>query len=183
MIEITEEEKAYVVVKICMMGEPAVGKTSLIKRYVYDEFDDRYLATIGTKVTKKEMDLSLEGKDAHAILMLWDIMGHKKYIFSNTYFRGAAGALFVADITNKESIDNFEKWYSDFVSVRSKEEPIIILLNKNDLESKSEFNIKHAWDIISKFGDHDILETSAKTGRGVEEAFHRLAEKIIKSRI
>src|SRR5256886_8679432 len=65
--------------KVCLVGDVAVGKTSLIKRFVQDEFDDRYIATVGTKVTKKTVDVRWRGAPASLDMMVWDIMGEKGF--------------------------------------------------------------------------------------------------------
>lgn len=177
------EELNYAIVKICLIGDSGVGKTSLIRRYVYDMFDDKYIQTIGTKVTKKEIHLKMDGRGVRVTLMLWDILGQKKHFFSNAYFRGAAGAIFVADLTNKGSMDNFQFWYKSFTRVRGTERPVIVLLNKLDLVDEQEFDKDYAKAILEDFGDFDVIYTSAKTGEGVERAFTATANAIVRGMI
>ncbi len=91
-------------VKVCLVGEHAVGKTSLIRRYVLDEFDDRYIVTLGAKVSKKEM--LLESKANSGVQMdmtIWDIMGSKGFreLLREAYFHGAQGILAVCDILGR----------------------------------------------------------------------------------
>ena len=173
-------ERDYVIVKICLMGDSAVGKTSLIKRYVYDVFEDKYLATIGSKVTKKEMDIEVEGRRIRTVMMLWDILGQKKYFYSNVYFKGASGAIFVADLTKRETMDNFRFWYRSFVRVRGKEKPILVLLNKADLVHEQAFDIEYARGVLEDHGEFETIYTSAKTGEGVKEAFKAIADMIVR---
>src|SRR5436309_13728901 len=89
-------------VKVCLVGEHAVGKTSLIKRYVLNEHDDRYIVTLGAKGSKKELALTPKGSDAVQLDMtIWDIMGSKGFrdLLREAYSRGAQGTLAVADVT------------------------------------------------------------------------------------
>ena len=85
--------------KICLVGEAAVGKTSLIRRFVQDEFDDRYITTLGAKVSKREMtfDLPDKGSKLQMDMTVWDIMGEKGFrdLLKEAFFHGAKGVLAV----------------------------------------------------------------------------------------
>ena len=127
--------------KVCLCGEGAVGKTSTIRKFVYDTFDDSYVTTIGTKVTKKvvnaeypERDLQVEVK-----MLIWDIMGQRDFldVLKTTYFYGAQGILAVCDMTRKETLDALETWI-DAVKNITGEIPTIILGNKSDLVNEQE---------------------------------------------
>src|SRR5437764_14630126 len=98
--------------KVCLVGDVAVGKTSLIKRFVQDQFDDRYIATVGTKVTKKSVDMVWKGAPATLDMMVWDIMGEKGFrgLLKDAYFDGAQGVLAVCDLTRKDTLDDLEDW-------------------------------------------------------------------------
>ncbi len=94
--------------KICMAGEGAVGKTSLIRRYVLDQYDDRYIATLGTKITKKSLTVpNPAGSDPlQADVILWDIMGTStvRELLKEAYYHGAQGILAVADLTRRDTL-------------------------------------------------------------------------------
>src|SRR5439155_20101051 len=85
--------------KVCLVGDVAVGKTSLIKRFVQDQFDDRYISTVGTKVTKKSVDVDWTGAAATLDMMVWDIMGERgsRAQVRDAYFDGAQGVIAVCD--------------------------------------------------------------------------------------
>src|SRR5256885_14767503 len=91
----------HVKAKVCLVGDVAVGKTSLIRRFVQDEFDDRYIATVGTKVTKKTVDVSWKGAPAMLDMMVWDIMGEKGFreLLREAYFHGTPGVRGVGEQT------------------------------------------------------------------------------------
>src|SRR5437660_12340143 len=93
----------HVKAKVCLVGDVAVGKTSLIRRFVQDEFDDRYIATVGTKVTKKSVDVTWKGAPAMLDMMVWDIMGEKGFreLLKEAYFDGAQGVDRTSDVTGK----------------------------------------------------------------------------------
>jgi len=101
--------------KICLLGDPAVGKTSLIHRYVYDVFDDKYLSTIGAKITKKKNVVEIPGArfNVEITLLVWDIAGQMKFgNVHQSYYKGAEGALVVADITRSETFEHIVNWIS-----------------------------------------------------------------------
>src|SRR5437870_3108450 len=100
--------------KVCLVGEKAVGKTSLIRRYVIDMFDEQYLTTIGTRVTKKELRLPMLGHDLVVDLdmTIWDIMGEKGFreLLKDAYFYGTNGVLAVADLSRRRTLDDLDDW-------------------------------------------------------------------------
>src|SRR5207247_1328712 len=121
----------------CMAGEATVGKTSLIRRSVLDEYDDRYIATLGTKITKKVMSVQ-DPKGAglvtvHAIL--WDIMGTPtlRDLLKEAYYHGAEGIFAVADQTRKETLAALDAWARSIRSVAG-DIPTFGLVNKKDLD-------------------------------------------------
>jgi len=161
--------KRQFVKKICLLGDGEVGKTSLIRRYVLDLFDDQYIQTFGAKVSKKVLDL----EDVNLTLMIWDVLGQKtQKALHSTYYAGANGALLVCDMTRPETFEHLKHWSADLLEV-SGEIPVIILGNKCDLEMK--IDPLDLEDFAATLGCPMML-TSAKTGQGVQEAFQALGE-------
>lgn len=162
------------IIKLCLLGEGAVGKTSLVRRYVFDVFDDKYLMSFGTKVTKK----SLKVGDADLDLMIWDILGQKSQeVLHAAYYRGAAGALAVCDYTRPETLENLRSWLGSFRSVVGNM-PVIILGNKSDLERK--FTLAELETFGASIGC-PVMETSAKTGLNVEHAFNEIGKRLMEA--
>ena len=162
--------------KICLVGEKAVGKTSLIRRYVLNMFDDHYITTIGTKVSKKEVRVFRPEQDllVDVDMTIWDIMGEKGFreLLKDAYFYGANGILAVADLTRKRTLDDLDDWIDGVEQVVGKV-PILIAVNKSDLVSDAQFTEKDVEQVAKAFESENLM-TSAKTGENVEEAFRRL---------
>ncbi|HWO00662.1 MAG TPA: Rab family GTPase [Blastocatellia bacterium] len=159
--------------KVCMLGAYAVGKTSLVSRFVRSIFSDKYLTTVGVKVDKKTVKID----DRRLSLMLWDLAGEDDlYQVRMTYLRGSAGVLLVADGTRRATLDKaFD------LQQRAEAEigkvPIILLVNK--LDAIEEWEIKTA-ELQSLSADGwQVVATSAKTGAGVNGSFLALGEKML----
>src|SRR5436309_15350406 len=101
----------HVKAKACLVGDIGVGKTSLIRRFVLDTFDDRYIATIGTKVTKKSVPCTWRGAPATMDLVIWDIMGEKGFreLLKETYLHGAQAIFAVGDFTGTDTLEDLER--------------------------------------------------------------------------
>jgi small GTP-binding protein len=168
--------------KICLVGDGGVGKTSLIGRYVYDIFSDKYLPTIGTKVTRKELLLRYPTKNMQVKLdaMIWDIMGQKlfKSLLHESYFIGARGILGVCDLTNKDTLLGLVDWVKSVNEVVGTV-PIVILANKCDLNGNILMTDNEVRSIASTL-DAPYIYTSAKTGENVGKAFNLLGREVIR---
>jgi small GTP-binding protein len=166
--------------KVVMLGDFAVGKTSLVRRFVYDEFSDSYLTTVGVKVTKKEISIEQD----NISLLLWDIAGSDRFSpVTPEYLRGASGAIIVADITRGSSIDNI-RTHVDLILSINPSAGIVVALNKLDLVKKSDERVVYmkSDDFRNSFnGSPVIYFTSARSGENVEELFLSIAEKIRKA--
>ncbi|NVM01774.1 MAG: GTP-binding protein [Candidatus Helarchaeota archaeon] len=164
-------EKVY---KIVMLGDEAVGKTSIIVQHVEKRFEESYKMTIGTDISAKLMELG--GQNIY--LLIWDIGGQKKYkILRDSYLRGAFGAIIVYDVTNKNTYNHIIDWYDEAVQYCGTI-PVILVGNKIDLSDErllsKEDGLKKAKEINAEF-----YETSAKTGESINKVFATLVDKII----
>ncbi len=165
-------EKRQFIRKVCLIGDGAVGKTSLVRRYVLDVFSDEYISTFGAKVSKKVITFG----DVELTMMIWDILGQKSGAsMHSAYFSGANGAFIVCDGSRPETLDSLNSWYQEFTRVAGKV-PVIPLANKCDLPSEvTDDSLASASRVVSQ----DFRRTSAKTGEGVEEAFLQLGKLIM----
>ncbi|MEM3341077.1 MAG: Rab family GTPase [Thermoplasmata archaeon] len=169
-------DEIVLVKKICMVGDPAVGKTSLINQFVYKMFSDRYMATIGANITKKPITLKLgSGHTFRIKLMIWDIAGQKTYDWIKpTYYKNAEGALVVCDLTRDITIENTTNWIKNLTDVAGPI-PFLIIGNKLDIATAGKK------EMVSKTADKYKVKhffTSAATGENVEEAFLKLGEDL-----
>src|SRR3989304_2351399 len=171
-------------IKVCLVGEAAVGKTSLIRRFVLDDFDDKYIQTLGTKVSKKELTVPpTEGNEAVKVDMtIWDIMGQKGFreLLKEAYFYGAKGVIAVADVTRKTTLDDLDDWIGGVYSVTGKI-PIQFMANKWDRKDQTELGEEELDQATKAYGSPYFF-TSAKTGEGGERDFQDLAEGIGKGK-
>ncbi|UCE91736.1 MAG: GTP-binding protein [Methanobacteriota archaeon] len=161
-------------VKVCFIGDAGVGKTSLIKRFVLDVFDDRYIATIGTKVTKKIVEVDSGGESVKVMMLIWDIMGQKGFreLLREAYFFGAHGAIAVCDLTNKETLEELRSWIKALTDVAG-DVPLVFAGNKADLENESVVKEAELQELAEKY-EAEAFMTSAKTGQNVENMFRAL---------
>ncbi len=162
--------------KICMLGTFAVGKTSLVRRFVESIYSSKYHTTVGVKVDKKIVKVGAED----VALLLWDIEGTESdHEFRKSYLRGAAGYLLVVDGTRRDTL-----YKALALQTRAEETigavPFLLLMNKSDLADMWQIESREREALQEK--NWTVIDTSAKTGRGVEEAFLALAEKLMEER-
>lgn len=160
--------------KICMLGAFSVGKTALVQQYVYSIFSEKYLSTVGVRISKKEMTVG----DSNLTLVLWDMEGKDLYADVNlSYLRGAMGYFLVVDGLRRDTLEIALELRNIAASLVGPQVPYRLLLNKADLESEWEIT---ADDIESlRAQGISVLKTSARTGAVVEEAFTGLAKAML----
>lgn len=174
MAGLTEVKK-----KIILLGDAAVGKTSLIRKFVVDKFDDDYLITVGFKITVKDLQITVDGKVHYLKFQIWDILGQKGYIeLHKSSFPGTAGVIFVADITRKDTLQSLEDYWIPNIQNMLGKLPFIILANKSDLIENAEFKGEELREFAAKY-EVPFYLTSAKTGENVDRAFHILGKRTL----
>lgn len=163
--------------KVCMLGSFAVGKTSLVRRYVEGRFDDRYLSTIGVKISRRTVAADDAAERPAVNLIIWDLAGGDEFLRSNSgYLRGAAGALLVCDLTRPETLETLVLYAAELRRVNPAA-GMVLLGNKHDLADDCVLTADDLATVAVGFSAPVFL-TSALTGAYVEEAFARLAERI-----
>jgi small GTP-binding protein len=171
-------------IKVCMVGDSGVGKTSLVRRYVMDFFDDRYIVTLGTKITKKRIlvkDNPL-GAPIEVTMTLWDIMGQESFreLLKESYFYGANGLIAVMDITDAGTIVSIRRWI-DLAQGVAGRVPVHLVVNKIDLKEKATMLPEEVANVARELNATWGL-TSAKTGERVEDGFQSVANAIVQNR-
>lgn len=161
--------------KICMLGSSAVGKTSLVRRFVQGIFKERYLSTIGVKIDRK--DVRIAGHDMS--MMLWDLHGEDDVTeVRGSYLRASGGCLLVADGTRGYTLKRLRGLRERAVSAAG-DIPFVLVLNKCDLVDA--WDIKEGGDALEGLDDLPIVRTSALDGTGVEQAFQVLGRGILQA--
>jgi len=163
-----------------------VGKTSLLSRYVEDQFRESYFQTLGANFLVKEVDVKNisnqldEDKNINSFnIYVWDICGQRDKLFTTEYyFVQAVGALVVFDILNRESFEDLDFWINKLKEL-SGDVPFIIIGNKIDKEEKRMVSKEEGKELAEQYGV-EYIETSAKSDENVDKAFEILAIEIIK---
>ena len=169
-------EEASFKYKICILGDAAVGKTSLIYRFIEDKFKEDYKSTLGVNLLTKEFELENYGVVG---LQMWDLGGQDSFKrLRKMYLEGSRGALVVFDVTKRESFEKLDGWIQSFKEIRG-DAPIFLIGNKIDLKDEIKVEEKEAQDFAK--GEMDLILTSAKTGENVDKAFHELSKKFLKT--
>ncbi len=164
--QLWKDEMKIIQYKICLLGDFAVGKTSLVRRFVTGRFDDRYLSTIGVKIARK----SLEQEGTEYQLLLWDLAGGDRFFqYQNSYLSGTAGAIIVMDLTRQSTLGHLAD-YIEQVNSASPEAGIVCVGNKLDLVEEREVNDEEIQK-VSELMSVPCLLASAKTGDQVEAIF------------
>lgn len=165
--------------KVILIGPGAVGKTSLLERFVHNRFSQKYELTIGVDFLTKTVEI---GPNSVRIT-IWDIGGQERFKFMrNRFYDGARGALLVFDLSRGQTYKDIKKWLNEFRQFAGNKVPFVLIGNKADL-------LKDIGEIVErseaqKFAENEgsiYIETSAKTGDNVEEAFLQLVRKLIKT--
>ena len=160
--------------KIIVLGDIAVGKTSLIGRYITNTFSDQYKSSIGCELKQKTVDID---KDIQAKLQIWDTAGEERFLaVTKQYYNGSHGAMVVYDVTKKDTFLKMNKWIKDVKNNAPKNIVIMVVGNKADLDKKK-VDLGPELDPFKE--NYLYKEVSAKSGLNVNIAFENLANKII----
>jgi small GTP-binding protein len=158
-----------------MLGAFAVGKTSLVSRFVSSIFSEKYLTTVGVKIDKKSLTVA----DVDVTLMLWDIYGQDEFqTVQQSYLRGSSGYLLVVDGTRRATLETAVALQVTAQQVVGKV-PFVVVLNKADLEAEWQVNERGLWKLAEQGAP--IVRASAKTGAGVEETFQELTRAMLRA--
>ena len=173
-IKIKSGEYAY---KLILGGEGGVGKTSMVHRFVEDSFQADYKSTIGTSIMKKECEFG--GLESRVRFVIWDLAGQAQFKrVRHTYLGNAEAGILVYDVTRQDTFENIEGWFKEIKSV-SPNISLILVGNKIDLEGKRIICIEKGEELSKKL-NLSYIETSAKTGENINDAFKMLALQMIK---
>jgi len=168
--------------KVCFVGEAAVGKTSLIRRFVHDQFSDEYQATLGAKISAKNIVVKTpERRETNVKMMIWDIIGETSILedYGQSYFFGAQGIIAVCDLTRFSTFERLPIWLSE-VQRFAGGVPMALAVNKDDLRTETlvlydEYQVRQFAESVGA----KLYMTSAKNGGNVELMFTKMAGDIL----
>ncbi|MFX0071351.1 MAG: Rab family GTPase [Candidatus Hermodarchaeota archaeon] len=167
--------KKQVLLKTLIAGDSAVGKTTLVHRYIEGEFIDSSVITVGVEFYLKEIDID-DKTSCH--VQIWDIGGQERFRYMvKKYLPGARGALLLFDTTSWKSFVNIDKW-AQLLRINDKKLPIVLVATKYDLEEFSMVADYYAELKQKKLNMIDYVKTSSKTGLNVDEVFEILAKHL-----
>ncbi len=178
-IYVQEREEDELIFKVIVVGDPAIGKTSLIKKYVKHQFEGEYLPTVGVSISKEPVSLEVGGKKLKINLMLWDLAGQPQFhLLHKVYFNGADGIILGFDLTRTHTYENVKNWHGELVKNGLTAKPMILVGNKSDLGEDRKVSIVHIEHRKEQLAIPDYIETSALTGHNVDELFSTIAGRI-----
>ncbi|OLS14677.1 MAG: small GTP-binding protein [Promethearchaeota archaeon CR_4] len=161
------------ILKIVLLGDAGVGKTSLVYRFIENRFSTDFKSTLGVNLLKRTIEI--DGNQVTT--QIWDLGGQEAYKkLRKLYLEGASGALVVYDVTSESSFQNLNEWINSFKETRT-ECPIVLIGNKTDLSQLRKVTQDQAKTYAKEKNILDFIETSAKTGENVEVAFKNLIRK------
>jgi len=159
--------------KVCLIGDEGIGKTSLVRCFAHRVYDEAYIRTVGTMVSKREVSVPEAG---HIVtLLIWDISGQRDFVhlFKEAYFKHVRGIVAVFDLTRSETFESLHEWLGE-TDASAPQVPTILLANKADLTGERRIADSQVKGFCSP-RSLPWMKTSARTGENVEAAFRHLA--------
>ena len=166
--------------KVCLLGDFAVGKTNLVRRFVYNLFTDRYISASGVKVSCKTVVIPHAHQPVELTMMLWDLAASEEFSrVQASYLRGAAGAVLVCDLTRPQTLDSLRS-YADNLLEANPGAQLVLAANKRDLVDRRQLTPEQIETVAASLKAAHYL-TSAKTGEEVESLFRHLGRLLVAS--
>lgn len=172
-------ETGEIVCKIIIIGDGGVGKTSLLRKYIKNQFETDYLPTVGVNISKQ--NVHHKGKDYN--LLIWDLAGQPQFfLLHKVYYNGANAVIIMFDLTQSASFTNIKNWHKEIVKYNLKDIPIILVGNKTDLKKERKIIKPMADSLMEQLDISVYFETSALDGNHVNAVFEKITEMIAENR-
>lgn len=172
--------------KLVLIGDKMVGKTSVINRYVHDRFQGRYMGTIGLNVSTKDLEMTLNNKKYIIHLLIYDLASEETFedLFG-PFSKGASGAIFVFDLTRKNTLESIDDWVLRLNKLTSTNiiSSSILIGNKSDLQDFREVQKEEGTEKATEFNMIEYEEVSAKNNSYIEEVFLKITNKILENNL
>ena len=166
------------VLKIKMVGDSNTGKTSILLRYVEDKFLPDVASTVGVDYKSKIVTI----KGTQVKMVLWDTAGQEKYrTLIATYYKGAHGFCFVFDVTDRKSFENVDTWVKEMQQHLNDSENVVRMLVANKIDLEGRVVSKEEAEAVARKYSMLYIETSAKTNKGIADAFNELGTQILET--
>ena len=179
-----QEKAGEITYKVIVIGDPAIGKTSLIRKYVKHQFEKDYIPTVGVSISKEPITLKIGGKSIQINLLLWDLAGQPQFfLLHKVYFNGANGVLLGFDLTRTHTYSNCKEWHKELVKNGLSSCPIVLFGNKSDLKEERKVTKAHIDYMREQLDLKDYIETSAINGSNVDLLFETIAKRIYERRM
>ena len=163
-----------IIFKVIFLGDTCTGKTAILNKYMNNFFPITFSSTIGVDFFIKTLDYNNINYKLH----IWDTAGQEKFsAIVRTYYKGAAIAVMVYDVTDRKTFKHVENWIDIFYEYSNSSKPILIVGNKTDLEHKRQVSYKEGAELAEQY-DANFLEVSAKNGTNINKIFDNIVEKI-----
>jgi len=167
--------------KVCLLGDFAVGKTSLVRWFVDRQFSDNYLSTVGVKISRKLLMIpsSPQNEATEVQLIIWDLEGNSKFRqFSSSYLKGSNGAIVVADLSRSETVERAKTYLKEFHAINPAGD-VAVALNKSDLVDIHQISRLRNPEAYGRV--ITVCATSAKTGSGIDNIFELLGKTLVET--
>ena len=175
-LEYSLEEESYdVLIKLMLLGDSTVGKTSILKRYSKNQFNPNYISSIGVDFETKYIKVGKKTIN----LQIWDTAGQERFkVIAKNYYNKSDGFIIVYDITNKKSFDSVSNWVEQIKESATNDNKNIILGNKCDLENERKVS-KIEGDNLAKTHKCKFFEVSAQNGKNIDKSFLSIIQNIL----
>lgn len=162
-------------IRLVIVGEACVGKSSVIQRYSKGNFIPHYISTIGVDFYSNILDI--DGKSIK--LQVWDTAGQERFrTITKSYYRNTAGIILMFDLSKQDTFDKLNYWLADIEKFKEKDAKVILIGNKSDLEKQvSQDKIEQLCDIFKL----SYLETSALLNKNIDKIFYNIVQNVINS--
>ena len=169
--------------KIVIIGDAAVGKTSLINRFVEAKFKEDYRPTLGANLLRQNVEIKVDGKQFLCTLVIWDIAGQSRFeLIRSLYFKGCVGAFLVYDCTRPTTFENITNiWLNELLINTGSTLSFVLIGNKIDLKDSQSVLKEEGMELAEEINATEFIETSAKSGENVTNAFKSLSIQILKN--